>query len=91
MVNRVYHSGAVEFLSRVSILRGMNTHPATPNVEVVTMPIGNGWRLRIADGCRLQFVSGFEAKSEAKSDAEQWAHTAAHAWLTKLRTIVEHL
>ena len=87
MVNRVYHDGAVEFLSRVCILRGMNTHPAAPAVEVVTMPIGNGWRVRIADGRRLQFVSGFEAKR----DAEQWAHTSAHAWLTKLKTIVEHL
>jgi len=87
MVNRVYHDGAVEFPSGVCILRGMNPHPATPTVEIVTMPIGNGWRVRIADGRRLQFVSGFEAKS----DAEQWAHTSAHAWLTKLRTIVEHL
>jgi len=87
MVNRVYHDGAVEFLSRVCILRGMNTNPATPTVEIVTMPIGNGWSVRIAGGRRLQFVSGFEAKS----DAEQWAHTSAHAWLTKLRTIVEHL
>lgn len=65
----------------------MNTNPATPTVEIVTMPIDNGWRVRIADGRRLQFVSGFEAKS----DAEQWARHSAHAWLTKLRTIVEHL
>ena len=65
----------------------MNTGTVGKIFEITTTPIGDGWRVRIADGRRLQFVGGFEAKS----DAEQWAHKSAHAWLIKLRTIVEHL
>jgi hypothetical protein len=67
--------------------RAMNTSPAVPTFEVVTMPIGNGWRVRISDGRHLQFVSGFDAKSHA----EEWVRCSAHAWLDKLKTISERL
>jgi hypothetical protein len=50
----------------------MNTNPAPATLEVVTMPSGNGWRMRIADGQRLQFVSGFDAKSAA----EEWVRSS---------------
>ena len=41
-------------------------NPATPPFEIVTMPIGKGWRVRISDGQRMQFVSGFDAKAKAE-------------------------
>jgi len=70
----------------------MNTRPAAPTFAVVTMPIGNGWRVRISDGRRLQFVSGFDAKNfDAKSNAEEWVRCSAHGWLDKLKTISERL
>jgi hypothetical protein len=65
----------------------MNTSTVSPTLEIATMPIGNGWRVRISDGRRLQFVSGFEAKSAA----EEWVRNSSHAWLAKLKTIVERL
>jgi hypothetical protein len=65
----------------------MNTNPPPATLEVVTMPSGNGWRVRIADGQRLQFVSGFAAKSAA----EEWVRSSSRAWLAKLPTIVERL
>ena len=65
----------------------MNTSPASPSFEIVTLPIGNGWRVRISDGRHLQFVSGFDAKS----NAEEWVRNSSSAWLDKLKTITERL
>jgi len=65
----------------------MNANPATPSFEIVTMPIGNGWRVRISDGSRMQFVSGFEAKAMA----EEWVRSSSHAWLDTLKTASERL
>lgn len=65
----------------------MNTNPETPAFEIVTMPIGNGWRVRISDGQHMQFVSGFDAKSSA----EEWVRNSSPAWLDNLKTITERL
>lgn len=65
----------------------MNTSPATHAFEIVTIPIGNGWRVRISDGRQLQFVSGFDARSKA----EEWVRSSSPAWLDKLKTIAERL
>ena len=65
----------------------MNTSQAFPSFEVVTLPIGNGWRVRISDGRHLQFVSGFDAKSHA----EEWVRNSSPTWLDKLKTITERL
>ena len=65
----------------------MNTSPASPSFEIVTLPIGNGWRVRISDGRHLQFVSGFDAKSHA----EEWVRSSSPAWLDKLKTITDRL
>lgn len=65
----------------------MNTNQPAPAVEIVTMPIGNGWRVRISDGRRMQFVGGFDAKAKA----EEWARNSAHAWLDTLKTLSERL
>ncbi|MDP2410314.1 MAG: hypothetical protein Q8M26_08510 [Pseudolabrys sp.] len=65
----------------------MNTNPAALTLEIVFLPIGNGWRVRISDGNHLQFISGFETQS----DAEQWVRTSARAWLAKLETVAERL
>ena len=65
----------------------MSTNPAPATLEIATMPIGNGWRVRISDGQRLHFVSGFDAKSAA----EEWVNNSSRAWLAKLGTLVERL
>ena len=65
----------------------MNTSSVPATLEIVAMPIGNGWRVRISDGQRLQFVSGFDAKSAA----EEWVNSSSRAWLAKLATVVERL
>lgn len=65
----------------------MNTRPASSTLEIVTLPIGNGWRVRITDGRHLQFVSGFDAKS----NAEEWVSSSSSPWLDKLKTITERL
>jgi hypothetical protein len=62
----------------------MNSAPA---VELVTMPMHNGWRVRISDGTHLQFVSGFAAKH----DADEWIRRSSQSWLAKLNTIAERL
>ena len=49
----------------------MNTSPTSPSFEIVTMPIGNGWRMRMCDGQRLQFVGGFEARDALQTAAER--------------------
>jgi hypothetical protein len=64
----------------------MNTSPA-PTFEIVTMPIGNGWRVRITDGQRMQFVGGFEAKAKA----EEWVRNSSRSWLDALKTASERL
>ena len=51
------------------------------------MPAGNGWRVRISDGQHLQFVSGFDAKSQA----EEWVRSSSSAWLDRLKTTAERL
>ena len=51
------------------------------------MPIGNGWHVRIFDGQRMQFISGFEAKASA----EEWVRNSSHAWLDALKTAAERL
>ena len=65
----------------------MNTNKTSPALEIVTLPIGNGWRVRISDGQRMQFVAGFEAQSKA----EEWARNSARTWLDKLKTLPERL
>lgn len=65
----------------------MNTNPAASAFEIVTLPIGNGWRVRIADGRRLQFVGGFDDKRAA----EDWARRSSSTWLAKLKTIADRL
>lgn len=64
----------------------MNTSPA-PSFEIVTMPTGNGWRVRISDGQHMQFVSGFEARAKA----EEWVRSSSQAWLDALRKAAERL
>lgn len=76
-----------KFFCEFAYLRVMNTNPATPIVEIITLPIGDGWRVRISDGQRLHFVSGFAAKSAA----EEWARHSARAWLANLRAFAERL
>jgi hypothetical protein len=61
----------------------MNTSAPRPTIEIVPLPIGGGWRVRIDDGRHLQFVSGFAARS----DAEEWISSAAQAWLATLSQI----
>lgn len=65
----------------------MNTRPASSTFEVVTLPIGNGWRVRITDGRHLQFVSGFDAKN----NAEEWVRNSSSGWLDKFKAITERL
>jgi hypothetical protein len=65
----------------------MNTSSASSSFEIVTLPIGNGWRVRISDGRHLQFVSGFDAKSHA----DEWVRNSSSTWLTKLKRIAERL
>ena len=65
----------------------MNASPTSSTIEIVTLPIGNGWRVRISDGRHLQFVSGFDAKSHA----EEWVRNSSPTWLDKLKTITERL
>ena len=65
----------------------MNANPAPATPEIITLPIGDGWRVRISDGQRLQFVSGFDAKSSA----EEWVRTSSHAWLDTLKNATERL
>jgi hypothetical protein len=60
----------------------MKTSASLP-IEIVPSPAGGGWRVRIDDGRRLHFVSGFAARS----DAEEWIRTAAQGWLATLRQI----
>lgn len=59
----------------------MNENRSSASFEVVTLPIGNGWRVRIADGERLQFIGGFDAKTAA----DDWVRRFAAGWLTKLK------
>lgn len=65
----------------------MNMSPASPTFEIVTLPIGNGWRVRITDGRHLQFVSGFDAKSKA----EEWVRSSSTIWLDSLKHAIERL
>lgn len=65
----------------------MNANRSSTNLEVVTMPIGNGWRVRISDGQRLQFVGGFDAKAAA----DEWVRRSSAGWLAKLKDITERL
>lgn len=65
----------------------MNANQATGGFEVVTLPIGNGWRVRISDGRHLQFVGGFEDKDHA----DDWVRRSSSAWLAKLKTIARSL
>ncbi len=65
----------------------MNTSPASPSFEIVTMPAGTGWRVRISDGQRMQFVSGFDARVTA----EEWVRSSSHAWLDTLKNAAERL
>jgi hypothetical protein len=65
----------------------MITNPASATLDIVTLPIGDGWRVRIFDGHRLQFVGGFEAKSAA----EEWVRHSARAWLANSREFAERL
>ena len=59
----------------------MSANPAPANLEVVTLPIGNGWRVRISDGQRLQFVGSVDTKASA---ADRVRHSSP-AWLTRLK------
>jgi hypothetical protein len=65
----------------------MNNAAATTTLEVTTLPMRNGWRVRITDGKHLQFVSGFEAKR----DAEEWVRRSSQSWLAKLSTVADRL
>ena len=65
----------------------MNPDSETPAFEIVTLPIGNGWRVRISDERRMQFVSGFDAKSSA----EEWVRSSSPAWLDTLKNATERL
>lgn len=65
----------------------MNANQAAPMLEVVTMPIGNCWRVRISDGQRMQFIGGFEAQAKA----EEWIRTSSGAWLDTLKHLPERL
>jgi len=65
----------------------MNANQATSGFEVVTLPIGIGWRVRISDGRHLQFVGGFARKN----DAEDWVRRSSSAWLAKLKKIADSL
>jgi len=65
----------------------MNTNQTAPAFEIVTMPIGNGWRVRISDGQRMQFVGGFEAQAKA----EEWVRKSSRAWLDTLKSLPERL
>jgi hypothetical protein len=65
----------------------MNTNPATADVEIVTLPIGGGWRVRIYDGRHLQFIGGFDAKDRA----EEWVRISSATWLSRLKNLAERL
>jgi hypothetical protein len=65
----------------------MNTNPATADFEIVTLPIGKGWRVRISDGRHLQFIGGFDAKDRA----DEWVRTSSSNWLDKLKTLTDRL
>lgn len=59
----------------------MNASPVTTEFEIVTLPLGKGWRVRISDGRHLQFIGGFDANDRA----EEWVHTSSSTWLDKFR------
>ncbi|MBI3704783.1 MAG: hypothetical protein HY244_13295 [Rhizobiales bacterium] len=65
----------------------MNTNSAAPSFEIVAMPIGSGWRVRISDGQSMHFVSGFDAKSQA----EEWVRSSSTAWLKTIKNAPERL
>jgi len=65
----------------------MSTNQIPPALEIVTLPIGNGWRVRISDGQRMQFVGGFDARAKA----EDWVRNSSRDWLDKLKTLPERL
>ncbi len=65
----------------------MSAGPTSPSFEIVAVPVGNGWRVRISDGVRMQFVSGFDGKAAA----EEWITSSAPAWLAALQTAAERL
>lgn len=63
--------------------RSRSVSKATANkaIEIIPIPIGDFWRVRIQDGERLQFVSGFAKRSEA----EEWIKRGAARWLAGLQ------
>jgi hypothetical protein len=88
IVNTVYHYGGMELFLKICIhARAMNTRPASASFEIVTLPIGNGWRVRIADGEHLQFVIGFDASG----NAEERGRASSRTWLDRLKTLAERL
>ena len=87
MVNSNGNVSAVEILAHNCIVALMNMSAVDAIPEISTMPIGSGWRVRIWDGQRLQFIGGFDAKSEA----EEWVRKAMPSWLKKLQTAADRL
>ena len=65
----------------------MHANPATGGFEILVLPIGNGWRVRISDGQHLHFVGGFDAEDKAN----EWVRNASSAWLAKRKKATEHL
>ncbi len=87
MVNEVYHFDLWKLFKNLAYISTMNTSPASPRFEIVTMPTGAGWRVCISDGQRMQFVSGFDARTTA----EEWVRRSSHAWLDTLKNAAERL
>lgn len=77
----------VKFAVKHCTFFSMKAQLEKSGVEVTTMPIGNGWRVRIFDGRHLQFVSGFNTKR----DAEDWIRKSSQLWLSNLDTLVDRL
>jgi len=51
--------------------------------EVVPTTAGDGWRVRITERDRTQYISGFDSQEQAAS----WIAQEAEAWLGKLKRI----
>jgi hypothetical protein len=61
----------------------MNAKPAPSNFGIVTLPIGNGRRVRIADGRRLQVLGGYGANSRTGDRPRP----SPSGWLARLKKI----
>ena len=77
----------MDFLIRLRFIQAMSSDRPSITPELVAVPSGDGWRVRILSEGRLQFIEGFDTKSSA----EEWIRAAASDWIAKVAAFKERL